>query len=516
MPKRHLAIFLALVLLPLGGALALGLATVHSERQNERGRLTRTLTERLDDLARRCRGLQDEWEARLRRGAADIDGSPASLRAAGAAGLPIRQAFLVDYQGRLAYPIREGASQSELAFLDRTAAVLAGGWLPQRPESGDWPRDGGWYRWYWRDGLQWFFWLPRRPGLLGLELNRAALLSDLAGRLEGPSLTPAQKSANRVRVVDDQGRVFLQWGAWAGGADALAARVGLDGCLEGWQLVWEADPARLGAGGPGSALAVGLSLAALTAAAAALALYFLQGYRRQLREAGQRVSFVNQVSHELKTPLTNIRLYAELLRDGLEPGQARLREYADIVEREGRRLGRLIHNVLSFGRRGKGDAARPQLLVPDEAVRDCLSSFSASFAERGLAVEADLACAEPRRFDPDLLDQVLGNLLSNAEKYAASGGRVRVESRPAEGGFELAVRDWGPGVPPDCERRLFRPFERFDASLTGAGGSGLGLYLVRELARRHGGDARYEACRPGARFVVRLAAPAPAAQGDAP
>jgi signal transduction histidine kinase len=531
MKIRHLAALALLIILPLAAALFLGLHTM--QRSGSERDLVRTelLTGRLARLAARCQALESTWANGLRElagpsaalagrnGVAALAAAPAGqewLRQLSANAALIRQAFILDRQGRLLWPASQGASLMEQAFLERSHTFLANGWLPPQAEKGGWSESGGWYRWYWQDGLQLVFWLPWPDGFLCFELNRSALLAQLSAGLDNPLGPGDAPAANRVELRDEQGRVFLAWGAgsWTGSS----ARLALDGILDGWELVWRLDPAQ--AGDDRSAdLALVFSLLALCLAALVLAAYFLRGWRRDLREAGQRVSFVNQVSHELKTPLTNIRLYAELLETRLDPAQAEAREYAAIIQREGRRLGRLIHNVLSFARQernGQADPVHPRPESPDACVNACLESFAISFREKGLALETDLACPEARSIDPDVLDQILGNLLSNAEKYAQSGGRVRVATRPAVSaakgagnglsGFELEVRDWGPGLPPAAGKRVFGAFERFHTALTdGVGGTGLGLYLVRQLARQHGGEARWEAAGPGARFIVFLA-----------
>lgn len=500
--------FLILVILPLGSALVLGTGSLTRSNNERRLRIAAGLTARLEDLERRYQGIMAEWETRYRRLVLGINLDIASLRRVGQDTANIRQVFLVDRTGALLYPKAEDASLQESEFLKRSASFLSNGWLPRRPERGDWPADGGWYRWYWQDGLQWAFWVPRPEGIVGLDLNRGALLADLVGRLEGPALDHDQASYNRVRMMDEQGKVFLQWGSWNPTHVDSLARIELEGPLEGWTLSWELDPAHWPDGDSGATTALVLSLIALTAAAVFLALFFLQGFRRELREAGQRVSFVNQVSHELKTPLTNIRLYAELLAARLGPDLPKEREYAAIIEREGRRLGRLIHNVLSFGRKDKADGIQAQRGIPDLCIERCLASFAISFAERGLHTETDLHCQRERLFDPDALDQMLGNLLSNAEKYAHAGGKLMLCSQETQSGICVMLRDWGPGIPSEGIKRLFKPFERFHNELTAAvGGTGLGLYLVRDLAQRHGGDIQYEHAKPGARFTLTINAP---------
>jgi signal transduction histidine kinase len=520
MKPRHLIALAGLVTLPLGAALVLGVASLGESEGERRLAQSARLGAELEGLRGQYRELRQSWERRIQALAAACDGSEAALRSLSREDPLVRQAFRLDASGRLAYPRASGASQAEQEFLDRAATFMGDAWYPPRPERGDWPATGGWYRWFWQDGLQLLYWLPRDGGFLCFDLNRSALLGELSGSLDPTGLTPGELPSNLVRLDDEQGKAFLQWGHWPAGL-GYHAELALDGPLEGWTLRWDLDPEQV-AGDQSASLALVFSLAALILAAGGLAAYFLRGYRRELREAGLRVSFVNQVSHELKTPLTNIRLYAELLETKLGPGQTQAREYAAIIQREGRRLGRLIHNVLSFGRQeknGRADEPRLQAAGPDQCIRECLESFRVSLAEKGLELRTGLACPEPRLLDPDLLDQVLGNLLSNAEKYAASGGAVLVSSAPVPESqlILISVRDWGAGLPPGAGKRLFQPFERFHTRLTdSSGGTGLGLYLVRRLAAAHGGQAWHEEAGPGARFCVTLRAPLVDAAPDGP
>jgi signal transduction histidine kinase len=253
------------------------------------------------------------------------------------------------------------------------------------------------------------------------------------------------------------------------------------------------------------ALLVGV--AGILLAALALGIYAWRGFASELRVAGQRVSFVNQVSHELKTPLTNIRLYAELLAERLPEGGTE-RDYLDIIEREGRRLSRLINNVLTFGREARGAAESLSLRegTVDEVVLQVLDAFRPTFSERGIEVRTKLDAPDTVMIDTDLVDQVTGNLLSNAEKYASSGHLVEIETGLSEGRPDgeawIRVRDFGPGIKSGDRSRLFRQFERFHTAVTDAvGGTGLGLYLSRTLARRHGGDLILEETQTGCSFL---------------
>ncbi len=237
--------------------------------------------------------------------------------------------------------------------------------------------------------------------------------------------------------------------------------------------------------------------------------------RRALRLAEQRVSFVNRVSHELKTPLTNILLNADLAADGADH---RSRQRLARVREETRRLARLIDNVLAFSRRGQvGDktrsASEPAALRP--LVEEVVEVFAPSLERKDIAVdfEADEADGTIHAsIDPDALRQILGNLLSNIEKYAAAGKAARIRLLRDGDEAVVLVSDDGPGIPKREGERVFEPFHRLDdRTRAGVTGTGLGLAIARDLAREAGGSLRLLAgADRGATFALRL----PAAPGS--
>lgn len=240
--------------------------------------------------------------------------------------------------------------------------------------------------------------------------------------------------------------------------------------------------------------------------------------RRSRREARQRTTFVANVSHELKTPLTSIRLYAELLRDGRVPDESRRRHFLDTMVQEGERLTRLIDNVLDFGRLEQARRRyhpRPVDLAAE--LRGVLDGERPRLAAAGLELAAELPARFPFATDPDAVRQIVLNLLDNAAKYAAGGGRVRISLAVAGDGARIVVQDCGPGIPPACRERVFRMFERLDNSLEGKAGSGLGLGIARNLARGLGGDlVCADSPAPGACFVLTLPLSPPPDQEKTP
>ncbi len=256
----------------------------------------------------------------------------------------------------------------------------------------------------------------------------------------------------------------------------------------------------------------------LLASGAVAALLALSGVlialqqRRAIALAAQRVSFVNRVSHELRTPLTNILLNVDLAAEAMDdtaPGHHETSRRLALVQEEARRLGRLIDNVLTFSRHEQGRLqAQPRACIPASVIHGVVEQFAPSFHRRALDVETtghlDRACL----LDADALAQILGNLLSNAEKYVP-GGTIEIAGSWADEWFTLTISDEGPGIPADAAERIFRPFERLDSRVNeGASGTGLGLAIARDLATSLGGTLRLLPATRGATFELRLPAPA--------
>jgi signal transduction histidine kinase len=246
-----------------------------------------------------------------------------------------------------------------------------------------------------------------------------------------------------------------------------------------------------------------------------LALYRMVSARVAFAE--RRSNFVAAVSHELKTPLTAIRMYGEMLRDGIVPTDGKRQEYYRHITAESERLSRLINNVLEFSRLEKGGSALALTtgsLAP--VVREVAELVRPHVEAEGFALRLELDDALPSiRFERDALLQVLFNLVDNAVKYARDGAErwIAVRAVPHAGGVQLTVRDSGPGVPARHLPHVFEPFYRGEHELTRRSrGTGLGLALVRGLVERMGGrvDGRNV---PGGGFEVTIALPAAVAKG---
>lgn len=525
--RIRLTIILAiLVATPLALLAWMGVRGVRVEREMAARRIEDLLRAGLEEAARPIRELLDERARELGRVAdslpSDSDGIRDWLRRIPCA----TQCFVLDPDGNRLHPPPEGPlTEAEREFLARAAQVWRDkGKFFEEPETrGERnvrPTSSGWYAWYSGSDVGLLRWQRLASGsVLGVELSRARFIADAIARfpaVEASEEDPAGAAerpgeGGRIRLVDSAGETLYQWGSREpGSGERPAATLELAPPLAAWRFE------RFAAGEPlAEALSrrllfqLFLGVAAVGLALAGLAAYFYRESARDFREARQRVTFVNRVSHELKTPLTNIRMYAELLEELLERDGGKALEHCRVVASESQRLSRLIGNVLAFARRERGALElHPRPGSIDETIARVVERFRPALAARG--IEARFSGGAPGRvlFDSDALEQILNNLLSNAEKYAPGSGVLEVSSREEAGRATIVVADRGPGIPEREREAVFRPFHRLSDRLDeGASGTGLGLSIARELARLHGGDVRLVPSERGARFEVTLDAP---------
>ena len=230
---------------------------------------------------------------------------------------------------------------------------------------------------------------------------------------------------------------------------------------------------------------------------------------RRLRELDRAKSeLVSVASHELRTPLTSLRGFSELLlrrRYGEEEG----RRFISVIHSEAERLGRILDNLLDLARieRGQELALRPIAVAVEPMLTAQVDAFGAQGARRRFSVQA--AAGLPRLLvDPDALERILTNLVSNAVKYSPAESEIRLAATPApRGRVEITVEDEGEGIPADALAHIFDRYYRVPGRDRAARGLGLGLALVKALVEASGGAIRVEsALGAGSRFTVSLPA----------
>jgi signal transduction histidine kinase len=212
-------------------------------------------------------------------------------------------------------------------------------------------------------------------------------------------------------------------------------------------------------------------------------------------------NFLMTVSHELRTPLTAIRGHVEALREGIVEDEATRQESLGVIAQEAGRLERLVGDVLDLA---KLDTRRFTLLHEEVDMGTLLERAYSAFAEEARRREIDYRQEISARpvivADGDRVLQIISNLLANAFRWTPDGGRVELQLGADNGVVSVAVEDSGPGIAPDDQERIFRPFWTGDGA-----GTGLGLAIARELAVAHGGRIGLTSVPgEGARFELEL------------
>jgi signal transduction histidine kinase len=354
--------------------------------------------------------------------------------------------------------------------------------------------------------------------VFGAQLNQARVLERLQAVLQTPEFaqhsSPGTGAVNYCLVLlDDTGKpvAFSLPGFQADWKHPFVATE-IGDALPHWEAaLYLTDPAQITRSANTLRLTISLIVLLLIVAIVAGGSIIASDVRRQMRLAQQKTDFVSNVSHELKTPLTSIRMFADLLAEGRVDEPERQSTYLKIISAESARLTRLINNVLDFARleRGAPDGERRPCDLTEiarDVVETCLPHLEANGQNLTCEIEAE---SLPVAGDRDALAQIILNLISNAEKYGGGEIEVRVRRQETPGGALgcIDVLDRGPGIPPKQVEAIFLPFHRLHDSLSsGIPGSGLGLTLARRMARAHRGNITY-AARAGGGSCFTLAIP---------
>jgi signal transduction histidine kinase len=234
---------------------------------------------------------------------------------------------------------------------------------------------------------------------------------------------------------------------------------------------------------------------------------------REIRRNEQHDSFINAVTHELKTPVASIRLYLQTLQSR-DLDESRRHEFYRIMLEDSDRLLHTIEQVLRAGSTSGSGLRRSMRARVDlgEIARECVALAQKRFhlPDGALAVEERATTGRPLVLgDAEELRAAIMNLVDNAIKYSAEDVSVRVRLEEADGQrLALRVIDRGVGISPDEPKRIFRRFYRTPAGLSaGARGSGLGLFIVRSVAKKHGGRAFAESAGAGKGSTFTLLLP---------
>jgi two-component system phosphate regulon sensor histidine kinase PhoR len=219
-----------------------------------------------------------------------------------------------------------------------------------------------------------------------------------------------------------------------------------------------------------------------------------------------RRDFIANVSHELRTPLTSIQGYTETLLDSA-PENNHSREFLDIIRKNALRMSRLTEDLLTLARVESGEQRFDiQPVTPADLLQEVVQSFRELSRAQNVDLKVEDFAATQVGADPEAIHQVFSNLVDNALKYAASGGRIVLGARPVFQAVEFYVQDFGPGIPSEHLARLFERFYRVDkARSRESGGTGLGLAIAKHIVLAHRGNIRAQSdLNHGSTFLFTL------------
>jgi two-component system phosphate regulon sensor histidine kinase PhoR len=206
-----------------------------------------------------------------------------------------------------------------------------------------------------------------------------------------------------------------------------------------------------------------------------------------------RRDFIANVSHELRTPLTSIQGYTETLLDGSQENN-HSRDFLEVIRKNAMRMSRLTEDLLTLARVESGEQRFDiQPVTPGELLQEAVQNFREGARAHEVDLQVENTATVQVSADREAIHQVFSNLIDNAIKYGASGGRIVLGARPARGGVEFYVQDFGPGIPSEHLGRLFERFYRVDkARSRESGGTGLGLAIAKHIVLAHEGTIRAE------------------------
>jgi signal transduction histidine kinase len=515
--KPKLAVILILiVLLPLGVMGWLGFYLARGEQETVLKNVRNLIKQQLHDVENEIEKVLSARKREFSRlvGSNEFIWQAENIRKLVRDTPQLRQVFVIGKDKKRVHPPLDlPRSQAERDFLIRAKQVFEDQALflmssqddEQLVES---DARHGWYTWFVDQGLNFIYWQRSSLGqVIGFELDPYRLIADIIAQMPSLNIDRQGGQDYRIRLINSRGDVLYQWGTYTQTESEPVVKLGLKAPLATWELDWYGSIAQLaGAVGTSSWFYFISGLIAVSLALMIMAVYFYRASTEEIRQASQRVSFVNHVSHELKTPLTNIRMYAELLQDVLDDENEKQKDYLKVVVSESQRLSRLIENVLSFARQAKNALKlRYALGTVDQVITRVLSCFQPAFDSKGIDVKVDLAANTKAQLDSDALEQIVSNLLSNVEKYVGPKTQLSIASRQTGERIVITVADSGPGIPAAEAESIFQPFYRMSSKTNdGVAGTGIGLSIARELARLHGGDLELVSGKDGAKFQVTI------------
>jgi two-component system, OmpR family, phosphate regulon sensor histidine kinase PhoR len=511
---RNLPVWMltALVILPVLVVAGVGMRMLLREQQRLALQAENAQTRLLEQTAER---LRERLESVRRDLLTELTRLPADSLDEGLMDLQrrhplVRNVFRVSEEGDLQLPspgiyldaeTREFLQRYEVLFSKRMRWFAPEGEQPRsRIQKISPALRSEWRPWQWADRDALLFYVSRDDGqnVIGVEIEMVALYARMNVWMRDMSAR-----GDDLLILDRRDRVLITTGERENRSLGLHTEMG---ALLPFARLGMITDFPVGEGYPNAYIYVAGMFGVL------LLLCILGGtlgltawVNRSRKEAMQKTTFVSNVSHEFKTPLTTLRLYSELLLEGRVTDPEKQKLYLTTLRDESERLARLVHNVLDFSRLEMGRGRlHPERLRLNEAWDAVMARMRERFEGAGMEVELpEQPCWGFA--DPDAVAQILLNLFDNAIKYAAAGGVLRIEAARQGNMLQVRFQDKGPGMPKSETGKVFQAFHQVDASITReSGGTGLGLHISRRLAREMGGDLICEANEKGCTFIWTL------------
>lgn len=352
----------------------------------------------------------------------------------------------------------------------------------------------GWFMSYDSNNPVLIYWVKKGEQLIGFQVSYIKFILDTIHFLDEQPLTTTITIFDNDQLIYDNGDYSLIE------QQKQISSLRLSYPLPSWQINYYAeddDMSMLYLFGSGMIL---LTLLVLCGAV----YYGYREYTRTLRLARQQVSFVGQVSHEFKTPLTNITLYTEMLKERLDEEPQPIPHYLDVIASESQRLTRLVQNVLNFTKMPKTHFKTIEI---NALIKQIYQTFQPVLSAKSMQLNFyPLDRGQELYTDSDRVTQIISNFLNNAEKYAVQGKQVDILiEREGEHYLKITVRDYANGIPNHLLNTIFKPFYRINDSLTeGVSGTGIGLTIAKQLADSLQGSIIVENKMPGIAFSLLL------------
>jgi len=279
--------------------------------------------------------------------------------------------------------------------------------------------------------------------------------------------------------------------------------------LPRWEVAaYLSDPAALASRARLQSLIIGVLIAFLLIAIILGGFLIFRSVNQEIVLAQQKTTFAANVSHELKTPLTSIRLFAEILEKGRQPDREKQQHYLKLMVSESKRLSRLINTVLDFSRIEQGEKAYHKKKIDlSEVTRRAVENLKVPLEEKGFTIRSYIPDKPVSVLgDPEALEQVMINLLANAEKYSGKTREIEVELTVKNDRALITVTDHGIGISKREAKKIFKKFYRVDNRLTTRiKGTGLGLTIALAIIKDHRGELTYQPREGGgSRFSITI------------